>query len=39
MVGRQLPFFSLIVPFWLVWAMAGWRSMLRGLAGVPRRRA
>src|SRR3954462_1289673 len=21
MVGRQLPFFSLIVPFWLVWAM------------------
>ena len=28
MAGRQLPFFSLIVPFWLVWAMAGWRSML-----------
>ncbi|MBE3559535.1 MAG: L-lactate permease [Ktedonobacteraceae bacterium] len=27
MVGRQLPFFSLIVPFWLVWAMAGWRGM------------
>ena len=23
MVGRQLPFFSIIVPFWLVWAMAG----------------
>ncbi len=23
MVGRQLPFFALIVPFWLVWAMAG----------------
>jgi len=23
MVGRQLPFFSVIVPFWLVWAMAG----------------
>ena len=22
MVGRQLPFFSVIVPFWLVWAMA-----------------
>jgi lactate permease len=22
-VGRQLPFFSVIVPFWLVWAMAG----------------
>src|SRR5918998_427363 len=28
MVGRQLPFFSVIVPFWLVWAMAGWRRML-----------
>jgi lactate permease len=27
MVGRQLPFFSLLVPFWLVWAMAGWKSM------------
>ena len=26
-VGRQLPFFSLIVPFWLVWAMAGFRKM------------
>src|SRR2546421_6140984 len=29
MVGRQLPFFSLIVPFWLIWAFAGWRGMLR----------
>ncbi|MGY8667939.1 L-lactate permease [Bradyrhizobium sp. UFLA05-109] len=27
MVGRQLPFFSLIVPFWVVWAFAGWRAM------------
>jgi lactate permease len=27
MVGRQLPLFSLIIPFWLIWAMAGWRSM------------
>jgi lactate permease len=27
MVGRQLPFFSIIVPFWLVWAMAGYRGM------------
>ena len=26
MVGRQLPFFSLIVPFWVVWAMAGRRA-------------
>jgi lactate permease len=23
MVGRQLPFFALIVPFWLVWVLAG----------------
>jgi lactate permease len=30
MAGRQLPFFSLIVPAWLVWVMAGWR----GVAGV-----
>lgn len=30
MVGRQLPFFSLIVPFWVVWAMTGFR----GLVGV-----
>jgi lactate permease len=28
MVGRQLPFFSLIVPFWVVWAMAGFRGLL-----------
>ena len=28
MVGRQLPFFSLIVPFWVVWAMSGFRGML-----------
>jgi len=28
MAGRQLPFFSVIVPFWLVWAMAGWRGMI-----------
>jgi lactate permease len=27
MVGRQLPFFSLIVPFWLIWVFAGWRGM------------
>jgi lactate permease len=25
--GRILPFFSIIVPFWLVWAYAGWRGM------------
>src|SRR3979409_1689128 len=24
MVGRQLPFFSLLVPFWLIWAFVGW---------------
>jgi len=27
MVGRQLPLFSLLVPFWLIWAFAGWRGM------------
>src|ERR1700754_44659 len=27
MVGRQLPLFSLIVPFWVVWASAGWKGM------------
>jgi lactate permease len=28
MAGRQLPFFSLIIPAWLVWALAGWRGMV-----------
>ena len=28
MAGRQLPFFSVLVPFWVVWAFAGWRGML-----------
>jgi len=28
MAGRQLPFFSLIVPVWLVWTMAGGRATL-----------
>jgi lactate permease len=28
MAGRQLPFFSLLVPAWLVWVMAGWRGVL-----------
>ena len=27
MVGRQLPFFSVIVPFWLIWAMSGRKKM------------
>ncbi len=30
MAGHQLPLFSLIVPAWMVWMMAGWR----GLVGV-----
>ncbi len=30
MVGRQLPVFALLVPFWVVWAYSG----MRGLAGV-----
>ena len=29
MVGRQLPFFSLLVPFWLIWAFVGFRPMLQ----------
>jgi lactate permease len=28
MVGRQLPLFSCIVPFWVIWAMAGFRGMI-----------
>jgi lactate permease len=28
MVGRQLPVFSLIVPFWLIVAYCGWRGMM-----------
>lgn len=28
MVGRQLPVFSLIIPFWLVAAQVGWRGMI-----------
>jgi hypothetical protein len=27
MIGRQLPFFSVLVPFWLIWAFAG-RGMM-----------
>lgn len=27
MAGRQLPFFSLLVPFWVVWAFAGFGGM------------
>jgi lactate permease len=29
MVGRQLPFFSVIVPFWLVWSMSGFKGMIQ----------
>lgn len=28
MVGRQLPFFSLLVPFWLIWAFVGFKRMI-----------
>ena len=28
MIGRQLPFFSVLVPFWLIWAFAGFRGMM-----------
>ena len=27
MVGKQLPLFAMIIPFWLIWVMAGWRAM------------
>ncbi|MCK7489886.1 MAG: L-lactate permease [Anaerotruncus sp.] len=33
MVGRQLPFFSLLIPFWLVWAFCGFTQDAGGLAG------
>ena len=26
MVGRQLPFFSVLIPFWLVWAFCGFKK-------------
>ncbi len=29
MVGRQLPVFSILVPFWLIWAFAGFRGMVQ----------
>jgi lactate permease len=28
-IGHQLPFFSMIIPFWLVWAFAGFRGMIQ----------
>ena len=28
MAGRQLPVFSLLIPFWIVWAWGGFRAML-----------
>jgi lactate permease len=28
MVGRQLPFFSFVIPFWMMWAMVGYEGML-----------
>src|SRR4029078_8681502 len=27
LTGRQRPFFSLLVPFWLIWAFAGRKAM------------
>ncbi len=29
MAGRQLPIFSIIIPFWLVWAYVGFRGMVQ----------
>ena len=28
MIGRQLPFFAVLVPFWLIWAFTGFRKMI-----------
>jgi lactate permease len=28
-IGYQLPFFSMIIPFWLIWAFAGFRGMIQ----------
>lgn len=28
MIGRQLPFFSVLIPFWLIWAFVGFRRMI-----------
>ncbi len=28
MIGRQPPFFSVLVPFWLIWAFAGRKGMM-----------
>ena len=28
-IGHQLPFFSIIIPFWLIWAFAGFRGMIQ----------
>ena len=27
MVGKQLPLFAVIIPFWLIWVMAGWKAL------------
>ncbi len=29
MAGRQLPIFSILIPFWLVWAYVGFRGMVQ----------
>jgi lactate permease len=28
-IGHQLPFFSVIIPFWLIWAFAGFHGMIQ----------
>jgi lactate permease len=34
MIGRQLPFFSVLVPLWLIVAFAGWRGALEVLPAI-----
>ena len=28
-IGHQLPFFSILIPFWLIWAFAGFHGMIQ----------
>jgi lactate permease len=34
MIGRQLPFFSVLVPLWLIVAFAGWRGAIEVLPAI-----
>lgn len=34
MIGRQLPFMSILIPFWLVFIMAGWKKTIEVLPAI-----